>query len=85
MTNILDMTKEQRHKANISDEDFAAIKKSKTQESATLALLVGQTIKAAHHDDLDEGQYTLELSGGLKVCFSAQGDDMTYVTMSLEA
>jgi hypothetical protein len=79
MTSVLEMTKAQRKKANVSDADFKRAKAAANEEKKDLASLVGKTIDVATFTNRGEGIYTLEFTDGSTVEFSASGDDATFV------
>lgn len=54
------------------------------KETQKMACLIGQRIASAKYYEAAEGVYVLTLASGWTISFSASGDDMTQVTMSIE-
>ena len=80
--NVLDMTPAMRRASNILEESFASMKLEARKQAERLRALVGKEIASAKFEDENEGAYILVFTDGTKVCFSATGDDATYVTMT---
>jgi hypothetical protein len=83
MNGILEMTKAQRIKANVSNEDFKRASATFNREQKELASLAGKTVRTATFTNPPcEGLYKLEFTDGSTAEFTASGDDMTFVHMN---
>jgi hypothetical protein len=71
------LEEELKEKIHVSNQRYT------DEQNANLGQLVWAMILRAEYDCTDEGTVTLALSNGIKVSFSASGDDATTMTYNI--